>query len=574
MMRSFGASDREEEDWSSASDEYRNDHGYYHDYDSSSSEHDEESSTLYSGDSRDEEYRPHPKHRINNGLSGLVSSLRRRVGHGIPSVQSFSQVDLEEIVQNNLNSTPDKKKQFTRESTGRIAHCIEIFQDKCPDIRSQTCHRASSVILVIALIIWLNVMAFYHPPFVNDTLSSRDQSYALSVRERIHGQVQPPPPGHSKEDLDRIRQNKKSASGGIFFEAASDGFWNAVGGKKRGVEGLPPGCIPADWHTQSFPNCNDLHEINLRLMAPSRRRRFYGIIDDFNETSYVERPRYISSGMWRDVWSVTPRWVPGSYRSNERAVLKMMKPEHDVNSRNMDRHRRDAMVMERLTSSPNVVSIYGHCGNTVVTEIGAQTLDSVLLSGSGHATHNAVSRSTPLGRLLLARDAANGVAALHEVAGGPVIHADITAKQFLVDFEGRIKLNDFNRCRLMPHNNVTNEKCRIRIPSAPGLERSPEEYLLKEVDEKLDVYSLGNVLYSILTGTKPWRDEGSNAVKIKVRNGKKPHIDEAFRKDGTSDAAFAVLVNLAYELDPALRISAAALVDELDIVIEKEKANN
>ena len=609
MMHSFGNDDREEDDWSSASDEHSS---------SYSDEDDEESSALDSeDDSRDEEYsheRPRPIHNTSTGLSGLVTSLRRRVGHGIATTVDDSfphDDDLEDaVIVTSSSSSPSsdkKKKQGVRGSTtGRrriAAHCwiIEMGHDKCPAIGHRTCHRVSSVVLVLALIIWLNVMAFYHAPIVNvnEPFSTRDQLYASSVRERSnihrhHHNIQlQPPPGHSKEHLDRIIKSKNNTSsaalGGKFLEAASDGFWNTVGGgkKKRGAEELPPGCVPAIWHTQSFPNCNDVHEIDLKFMLPTRsssgrRRRSYGMIvnddEDLNNheaSSSIERPHYISSGMWRDVWSVTPRWVPGLL-SEQRAVLKMIKQEHDVTFRNLDRHRRDAMVMERLTSSPNVVSIYGHCGNTVLTEMGAQTLESVLLgrddSGRDDAAAAAaatVSRSTPMGRLRLARDAANGLAALHEVTGGPVIHADITAKQFLVDFDGTIKLNDFNRCRLMPHNNVTNEKCRIRIPSAPGLHRSPEEYQREQVDEKMDVYSLGNVLYSILTGTKPWGDQGSNTIKRWVRDGKKPTIDKTFRKDGTSDAALAVLVNLALELDPTVRISAAALVHELDLLIDK-----
>jgi serine/threonine protein kinase len=88
----------------------------------------------------------------------------------------------------------------------------------------------------------------------------------------------------------------------------------------------------------------------------------------------------------------------------------------------------------------------------------------------------------------------------------------------------------------------------------------------------MDVYSLGNVLFRILTGTKPWKDQdqGSNTVKKWIRDGKKPTIDSAFRKDGTSDAALAVLIDLSYELDPKTRISAAALVHELDLLMEQE----
>jgi serine/threonine protein kinase len=91
---------------------------------------------------------------------------------------------------------------------------------------------------------------------------------------------------------------------------------------------------------------------------------------------------------------------------------------------------------------------------------------------------------TTLHRLDLALQAAKALQALHE---NDIIHADLTAKQFLVltnelpsppeldDAERktlspyRLKINDFNRCRFVPHRtNSTTEKCTIQIPSAPG----------------------------------------------------------------------------------------------------------
>ena len=55
-------------------------------------------------------------------------------------------------------------------------------------------------------------------------------------------------------------------------------------------------------------------------------------------------------------------------RNNKSAVLKVMKSEHQFDNRNFERHRRDALVMERLSSSHHLVSIYGYCANSVLTQ--------------------------------------------------------------------------------------------------------------------------------------------------------------------------------------------------------------
>jgi len=40
---------------------------------------------------------------------------------------------------------------------------------------------------------------------------------------------------------------------------------------------------------------------------------------------------------------------------------------------------------------------------------------------------------------------ARGVQAIHEVKGGPYVHADLHLGNFLIDDDGTVKLNDFNR---------------------------------------------------------------------------------------------------------------------------------
>mmetsp|Transcript_18724 Transcript_18724/g.24115 ORF Transcript_18724/g.24115 Transcript_18724/m.24115 type:complete len:144 (+) Transcript_18724:984-1415(+) len=77
------------------------------------------------------------------------------------------------------------------------------------------------------------------------------------------------------------------------------------------------------------------------------------------EYHLLQKLEYLSSGLWRSVWAVNPGIA------QELAVFKFMKQKRDVDHRNMERHRRDALVMERFTSSPNVVDIFAHCGKII-----------------------------------------------------------------------------------------------------------------------------------------------------------------------------------------------------------------
>jgi len=49
-------------------------------------------------------------------------------------------------------------------------------------------------------------------------------------------------------------------------------------------------------------------------------------------------------------------------------ALKTMRYEHEFEERNFDRHRRDALASERLSSSASVIDIFSFCGNTGVYE--------------------------------------------------------------------------------------------------------------------------------------------------------------------------------------------------------------
>lgn len=459
---------------------------------------------------------------------------------------------VERNARGNNNTTMRSKRDRTRQhSPNFFQECFAFYADACPCF----CNRRANTILLISFLLWFGIR--FH-----DALKLPERDPMTAIRK------------HNADSRARLRNDVRAKD-----KLRPLGFWGEAQQKleelmpnsrprkrSRKGEALQQNCERPEWQKQSFPTCNQIHEFNLQedLGLRGRSRRSATSISAKNKTPGYG---YVGAGLWRTVWKIQSHGhVP--------VVLKMMKGEHEVDHRNMERHRRDALSMERLTASPHVVSIYGHCGNTVLTEHLPRGLDAIIYNnGDKKQNETVATRQTPLGRLRLALDVARGVAAIHDLEGGPIIHADIQAKQFLVDPQGVVKLNDFNRCRFMAHHNESGIPCTLTIPSAPGGSRSPEEYLYRDLTEKLDIFSTGHVLYGILTGVKPWDELWGSQIKKLVKAGRKPPIlDKKYLQIGTSDASLANLIDLAYEFDPQDRISASKLVSELEMLVAAKEA--
>ena len=100
--------------------------------------------------------------------------------------------------------------------------------------------------------------------------------------------------------------------------------------------------------------------------------------------------------------------------------------------------------------------------------------------------------------------------------------------------------------------------------------RSPEEYKYDQLNEKLDIYSVANILYSLLTKQMAWDDLSQPETKTFIKKGKIPKIWVA--DDNMPNDLKKALVNInerAYQQDPRKRISAAEMAEELEKVLEQ-----
>lgn len=443
-------------------------------------------------------------------------------------------------------------------------------------------------------------------------------------------------------------------------------------------ESLAPGCQPGGaWQLNNHPYCNYFHETDLADVL--YRAAASSMTSAGTDTKAISPTRplllgYLDSGLWRDVFAIdNPKFPQNRHSVNSEedginandtphyppVVFKMMKSEHDFDARNFDRHRRDAVAMEQLTSSPHVVDLYGFCGNSVVTEFLPIPLSYVTLSSSAPTVtkkkkkHSIIRRSrrdnstgddeyeqvsfnyqktikklpapltreTDVGRFQLFYGVAKALHAIHTIQGGPIVHADLQSKQFLISVNAQnmrrnerirkaensgkiyfdtnrtddidaktresfkrypvimIKMNDFNRCRFMATKAKSNETCPLHIPTAPGKARSPEEYAYESLSEKLDIYATGNILYEILAGKNPWQNYGTTETKRLIMKGVKPNfvaekaisslVSSESPPIGSIDQELFQLTLRTYERNPSQRISATELIDELEKIAKR-----
>ena len=107
---------------------------------------------------------------------------------------------------------------------------------------------------------------------------------------------------------------------------------------------------------------------------------------------------------------------------------------HNFEDAHFEHDRIDAVAMERLTSSPHVINVFGFCGHSVVTEFADGPRVGELADKS---------KRRALARLKIARDIAHGLADVHGIDGegnATFVHLDVNLAN-VVSINGTLKLN-------------------------------------------------------------------------------------------------------------------------------------
>jgi serine/threonine protein kinase len=182
-------------------------------------------------------------------------------------------------------------------------------------------------------------------------------------------------------------------------------------------------------------------------------------------------------------------------------------PEEEKEYR--ERFFREAEAAGRL-SHPGIVTIFDvgeepetHAPYIVMEYVQGQTLDKLLLSREDH-------KMPPEEALQLALEVAEALDTAH---GQGVVHRDIKPANILLTKEGRAKIADFGVAKM----NLTNATASGRLFGTPAY-MSPEQLNDEEIDGRSDLFSLGVVLYTALTGYRPFQGNSMMTVAFKVVN--------------------------------------------------------
>jgi beta-lactam-binding protein with PASTA domain/tRNA A-37 threonylcarbamoyl transferase component Bud32 len=233
-----------------------------------------------------------------------------------------------------------------------------------------------------------------------------------------------------------------------------------------------------------------------------------------------------------------------------RVAIKILNERHANDDQFVERFRREAKNAAAL-SHPNIVSIYDRGEAEGTYYIAMEFLDGRSLKELVVARGPApVSVTIDYVRQILH--------ALRFAHRNGIVHRDIKPHNVLVDGEGRIKVTDFGIARAGASQMT---EAGSIVGTAQYL--SPEQARGTAVDQRSDIYSVGIVLYELLTGTVPFT--GDTPVEIAMKHiSAVPEPPSARRADIPHDLDLVVMRALAKE--PGDRYATA---EEMDADLER-----
>lgn len=205
----------------------------------------------------------------------------------------------------------------------------------------------------------------------------------------------------------------------------------------------------------------------------------------------------IGSGGMADVYRAHDKLLDRS------VAVKILHSQFNNDEEFITRFRREAQAAARL-SHPNIVNMY---------DVGKdQDVDYIVMEYvSGETLKQRIQRLGPLPIEMVSFIAVEIAEALENAHQNKIIHCDIKPHNILITHSGRVKVTDFGIARAATSATMT--QTGTILGSVHYF--SPEQAKGTMITAKSDIYSLGVVMYEMLTGNVPFTGETPISIALK-----------------------------------------------------------
>ncbi|MFX0197344.1 MAG: protein kinase [Candidatus Hodarchaeota archaeon] len=187
----------------------------------------------------------------------------------------------------------------------------------------------------------------------------------------------------------------------------------------------------------------------------------------------------------------------------QEVALKLIKPEIAQDKKTIERFRNE-LKLARNIRHKNVCGMYD-----LGEAKGAHFITMEYIRGEDLRSSIRRFGQLPIGKSIsIVNQICEGLAEAHRLG---VVHRDLKSNNIMIDKEGNVRIMDFGIARSLEAKGITGAGVMIGTPEY----MSPEQVEGKEVDQRSDIYSLGVILYEMVTGRVPFEGDTPFTVGMK-----------------------------------------------------------
>ncbi len=190
----------------------------------------------------------------------------------------------------------------------------------------------------------------------------------------------------------------------------------------------------------------------------------------------------------------------------EKIALKLIKPEIAKDKKTIERFSNELRLTRKIRHK-NVCQMFD------LGEVqGTQFITMEYVPGEDLSSSIRRFGQLPVGKSIsIANQICEGLAEAHRLG---VVHRDLKSNNIMIDQEGNVRIMDFGIARSLEAKSITDAGVMIGTPEY----MSPEQVEGKETDQRSDIYSLGIILYEMVTGRVPFQGDTPFTIGMKHKS--------------------------------------------------------